>query len=71
VRGVDSRGRLTVLGDSIDRVAGYYLDEAAYIADRDGKHGTTSRKQAVLIVCIMVVSVLAVVALAVVLATRR
>ena len=27
MRAVDSRGRLTILGDSIDRVAGYYLGE--------------------------------------------
>lgn len=71
VRGVDSRGRLTVLGDSIDRVAGYYLDEAAYIADRDGKNGTSSRKQALVILGIMLLAALAVATLGVVLATRR
>jgi hypothetical protein len=42
IRGVDSRGRLTVLGDTIDRVDGYYLDEVAFIANRDGT-GRASR----------------------------
>ncbi len=37
VRGVDSRGRPTVLGDGLDRVASYYLDEPAYVAHRDTK----------------------------------
>ena len=53
VRGVDSRGRLTVLGESVDRVVGYYLDEAAYIADRDGTNRTSSRKAAAVIVCVL------------------
>lgn len=71
IRGVDSRGRLTVLGDSIDRVAGYYLDEPGYIADRDGKNETTSRKQVLLIVCILLLTVLGVAGLAFILATKR
>src|SRR5688572_33505249 len=54
VRGVDSRGRLTVLGDSVDRVEGYYLDEAAYIAHRDGTDRKASRKAAVVVVCILI-----------------
>lgn len=45
VRGVDSRGRLAVLGDTIDRVEGYYLDEAAFIANRDGTHRSSTQKQ--------------------------
>ncbi len=57
IRGVDSRGRLTVLGDSIDRVEGYYLDEAAFIANRDGTDGTRSRKQAWLIAIAILVAV--------------
>ena len=64
IRGVDSRGRLTVLGDSIDRVAGYYLDEPAFIALRDGAASSGARKQAVAIVCafvaVAVVAILAV-----------
>jgi hypothetical protein len=71
LRGVDTRGRLTVLGDSVDRVAGYYLDEPAYIAYRDGKGGRTSRKEAVLMVCILVLAAIGVAALAVVVASRR
>ena len=54
IRPVDSRGRLTLLGDSIDRVAGYYLDEAAYIAHRDGADRTSSRN-AVFIACAVLV----------------
>jgi hypothetical protein len=54
IRPVDSRGRLTVLGESIDRVAGYYLDEAAYIVNRDGADRASSRK-GVLLACAAVV----------------
>ena len=71
LRGVDTRGRLTVLGDSVDRVAGYYLDEPAYIAHRDGKGEKTSRKQVVLIVCILMLAAIGVAALGVLLASRR
>ena len=35
VRAVDARGRATVIGDDFARVAGYYLDEAAFVAQRD------------------------------------
>lgn len=69
IRGVDSRGRLTVLGDSIDRVVGYYLDEPAYITHRDG--GTKSSKyQALVIVCSMVFLALVAILVAVVLRSR-
>ena len=61
IRGVDSRGRLTILGDSIDRVAGYYLDEAAYIAHRDGSEAGPSRRAVVIaVVCAMLVVVAAI-----------
>ena len=70
IRGVDSRGRLTILGDSIDRVDGYYLDEQAYIAHRDGTSKKTSRKEATLIACLLVLAALAVIALGVILARR-
>jgi hypothetical protein len=64
VRGVDARGRLMVLGDSVDRVAGYYLDEPAYVAHR-AQQSARSRKQAVWTVCTLVlVAVGAVVVLA-------
>jgi len=45
IRGVDSRGRLTVLGATIDRVEGYYLDEVAFIANRDGTGRASSGKR--------------------------
>jgi hypothetical protein len=35
IRAVDTRGRSMASGDTF-HVAGYYLDETAYIADRDG-----------------------------------
>lgn len=69
LRGVDSRGRLTVLGDIVDRVVGYYLDEAAFIAHRDQKDGATNRKAVAAIVLGMVVAAL--VALGVVMAVGR
>ncbi len=71
IRGVDSRGRLTVFGDSVDRVAAYYLDEVAYIAHRDGKGRKTSRKEAGLIVLILLLAGVAVAALGLLLAANR
>jgi hypothetical protein len=70
VRGVDSRGRLTVLGDAVDRVEGYYLDEAAFIAHRDGKTGASSRSTA-LAVAIAVLLVVAGAVAVVVMAVNR
>jgi hypothetical protein len=70
VRGVDSRGRLTVLGDVDDRVAGYFLDEAAFIAHRDHKAGVSTRSSAI---AIYIVAALALVgaALVVIMAVNR
>ena len=56
IRGVDSRGRLTVLGDSIDRVAGYYLDEPAYISHRDRKTKADTRMSVLAIVAVMLIA---------------
>ena len=56
VRGVDSRGRLTVIGDSIDRVVGYYLDEPAYIAHRDRKASVDTRKSVVAVLAAILVA---------------
>ena len=56
VRGVDSRGRLTVIGDSVDRVAGYYLDEPAYIAHRDRKTNADTRKSVIAILAVMLLA---------------
>jgi hypothetical protein len=69
IRGVDSRGRLTVLGDSIDRVVGYYLDEPAYITHRDAE-SKSSKYQALIIVCSMVFLALVAILVAVVLRNR-
>ena len=69
LRGVDARARLTVLGDSIDRVAGFYLDEQAYIAHRDGTSARSSR-QAVLLACSVVLVALGLAALAVIIVNR-
>lgn len=70
VRGVDSHGRLTVLGDSVDRVAGYYLDEAEYIAHRDRAGSGAARWNVVALALGMTVA-LAVAALVVMMAARR
>ena len=52
IRGVDPRGRPTVINYEDARVAAYYLDEGAYIAHRD--RGVGSRTRAVLIVLAIV-----------------
>ena len=70
IRGVDSRNRLTVLGDSVDRVAGYYLDEGAYIAHRDGKDKTT-RKEAAWVVLILLLAVAGVALVLLLVLSRR
>jgi hypothetical protein len=59
VRGVDSRGRLTVLGDSIDRVEGYYLDEVAFIANRDGTDRRTNSSAVKWVICSLAVVAIA------------
>ena len=69
IRGVDSRGRLTVLGDSIDRVVGYYLDEPAYITHRD-VGSKSSKHQALILVCSMLFLALVGILVAVVLRNR-
>lgn len=37
IRGVDSRGRLTVIGDELRQPRAYYFDEAIFLASRDNK----------------------------------
>ena len=37
LRGVDSRGRLTVIGDELRPPKAYYFDEVTFLARRDGK----------------------------------
>ena len=60
VRGVDARGRPTVLGDDLNRTAAYYLDEAAFVAHRDARSKSDSRL-AVLVVIAVVLLLLGVV----------
>lgn len=67
IRGVDNRGRLTVLGDSVHRVAGYYLDEPAYIAHRDKSSKASAVAVAIAVIAAMIVIVGAI---ALVVATR-
>ena len=54
VRGVDSRGRPTVIGDAVNRTVAYYLDEPAFVAQRDGKSGSTQRRTALIVVLVLV-----------------
>ncbi len=37
IRGVDSRGRLTVIGDEVRPPKAYYFDEVTFLASRDNK----------------------------------
>ena len=37
IRGVDSRGRLTVIGDELRPPKAYYFDEVTFLASRDNK----------------------------------
>ena len=37
IRGVDSRGRLTVIGDDLRLPKAYYFDEVTFLASRDNK----------------------------------
>lgn len=37
IRGVDSRGRLTVIGDELRSPKAYYFDEVTFLAGRDNK----------------------------------
>ena len=43
VRAVDSRGRPAVIGHESARPAGFYLDEGAYISQRDRRTQTSRR----------------------------
>ena len=58
IRGVDDRGRPTVIGYENARVAGYYLDEAAYIAERDRKARSGSRAAVLAIVIALVIALI-------------
>ena len=49
IRGVDRRGRAVVIGDEHNPSESYWLDEAAVIANRNGRE-SKSAKQAVFVV---------------------
>ena len=49
LRAVDSRGRALVPGGRAGAGDRYYLDEQAFIADRDGTAGAVNRRQVMLI----------------------
>ena len=56
IRGVDARGRPAVIGYEENRVAAYYLDESAYIAERDRRKRSETR--ALLVVFALVLAVI-------------
>lgn len=68
IRGVDSRGRPTVIGDAVNRTVAYYLDEPAFVAQRDQKTGGPQRR--VILIVVLVFFALNAVMLGVVLALR-
>ncbi len=68
IRGVDSRGRDTVLGDAVSRTVAFYLDEPAYVAQRDRKMGGKQRKAE--LVALVIALALALVLLGMLIADR-
>ena len=57
VRGVDSRGRATVIGDEMARPETFYLDEPTVIAHRD-RSTTTPNQMAILLAIAVALSLL-------------
>jgi hypothetical protein len=55
VRGVDSRGRPTVIGHEDSQAETYYLDEGAYIAARDRRSGSKAEAVAIVLAIILLV----------------
>lgn len=49
LRAVDARGRAVIAGEMSGAGDRFYLDEAAFIADRDGAHGAAQRQAGVAI----------------------
>ena len=49
LRGVDARGRAVMAGEMSGAGDRFYLDEAAFIAERDGTAGTVRSRQVLLI----------------------
>ena len=54
VRGVDARGRPVILGDATARVAGFYLDEAEWVRQRDRANRPGKRLWLVLLVIVTI-----------------
>lgn len=52
VRAVDARGRAIIQGSTVGRASGFYLDEAAVIAQRDRKR-TTGRRAVWLLIAVL------------------
>ena len=50
IRGVDPRGRPAVIGYEHSRIEGYYLDEGAYMAERDRGGGGLRRSRVLLVI---------------------
>ena len=50
VRALDSRGRPAVLGDAMARIESFYLDEAAFVADREASGFSRSDRIAVVVI---------------------
>ena len=55
IRGVDRRGRPVVIGDEYNAAESYWLDEAAVIANREGRANRESRKAAIVVLAILLV----------------
>ena len=49
IRGVDSRGRLTVIGDELRLPKAYYFDEVTFLASRDNKKQSAQVRRSLLI----------------------
>ena len=56
IRGVDSRGRPTVIGDAVNRTVAYYLDEPAFVAQRDQKTGGSQRRALLIMLIVLLAS---------------
>ena len=56
IRGVDSRGRPTVIGDAVNRTVAYYLDEPAFVAQRDRTTGSSQRRAVLIMLTVLIAS---------------
>ena len=54
IHGVDSRGRPTVIGDAVNRTVAYYLDEPAFVVQRDRKSNGTQKRALVILAIVLV-----------------